>query len=190
VIADPSSDPNEEPTYVTDSFNIATYLDEKYPAPQYPIVFPVGTRPLQKLFLDHFLTTISAPLITFIAPHLADKVMDPQEQEYMYRSRGKDNFAPPTEIVAAQKLVEGREKWEAFSQVLELNGGDGSAGPFVMGDRITFADFAVGGMLSILDRVAGDEGNIWKEVMQWQGGKWARFWKEIEGLEKKTSELA
>ncbi|QRV75324.1 glutathione S-transferase [Ceratobasidium sp. AG-Ba] len=40
LIADPSNDPDEKPTYVSDSFKIATYLDDKYPGPRYPTNIP------------------------------------------------------------------------------------------------------------------------------------------------------
>jgi glutathione S-transferase len=117
--------------------------------------------------------------------------LEGQAQEYLYRSRGgSDQFAPPVGEEAVQKLAEAREKWDGLAQFLELNGGEERAGPFMMGDNITFVDFAVGGMLFALHRSEGDEGKIWQEVMKWYNGKWSRYWKEIDAIiEKKPAGL-
>ncbi|KAG8741910.1 hypothetical protein FRC10_002275 [Ceratobasidium sp. 414] len=187
VIADPSSDPDGQPTYVCDSFEIAAYLDDKYPAPKYPAVLPVATRPLQKIFVDQYFFTNIRPLFPFTHPFAIHKFMDEEERENLYQRLGKERFDPPTEEVAAQKLVEAREKWEEFGQALELNN---NSGPFVMGGTITFADFAVGGIFDFLHKIQGDEGKVWKELMGWQGGRWATLWKEIKAVEKNATEVA
>ncbi|KAG8687183.1 hypothetical protein FRC09_013651 [Ceratobasidium sp. 395] len=181
LIVDPSSDPNGKPTYVSESFQIAMYLDDKYPAPKYPSVLPLETRALQKLFVDSYLPTISGAMFPLIGPHLPKK-LDEAGQEYLYRSRGgKGNFAPLPESDASQRLSEIREKWDAFAKDLELSGG-----PWIMGSTITFADLVLGGtfyLWHISDAA-------WKEVAQWQGGKWAAIWKQIEAIEKKSAEVA
>lgn len=189
VIADPSSHPNGKPTYVSESFDIAVYLDDKYPAPKYPTVLPAGTRPLQKLFIEHYFQGhIAGPISPLIYPRIPE-LLDEPGQEYLYRSRGgRDKFTPLTETETVNKLAEVREKWEAFAQTLDLNG-NGNAGPFVMGDKVTFVDFVVGGVLFFLHKVEGDEGKIWKEVMRWQDGKWAGLWIELEAIEKKSTGL-
>jgi glutathione S-transferase len=188
VIADPSSGPNGKPTYVSESFDIAVYLDDKYPAPKYPTVLPAGTRPLQKIFVEHYFGHIAGPIFPLIHPR-APELLDEPGQEYLYRTKGgKDKFAPITETEAIHQLAEACEKWEAFAQTLDLNG-NGNAGPFVMGDKVTFVDFVVGGVLFFLHKVEGDQGKIWKEVMGWHDGKWAGLWKELKVIEKKSMGL-
>ncbi|KAG9104791.1 hypothetical protein FRC06_009260 [Ceratobasidium sp. 370] len=188
VIADPSSDPNGQPTYISDSFEIATYLDDKYPAPKYPTVLPITTRPLQRIFIDqYFFTNLLRPLLPFIHPFAILKFFNAAERESLYQTYGKERFSPPTEEEAIQKFAEAREKWEEFGQILELNS---NSGPFVMGGTITLADFAIGGVFDVLRKVQGDDGKVWKELMGWQGGRWAILWKEIKAVEEKTTEVA
>ncbi|KAG8687802.1 hypothetical protein FRC08_011760 [Ceratobasidium sp. 394] len=96
VIADPSSDPDGQPTYISDSFDIAVYLDDKYPAPKYPAVLPIGTRPLQKIFVDQYFFTTIQPLFPFLHPFAIHKFLDEEGRECIYQRYGKDYFNPPT----------------------------------------------------------------------------------------------
>ncbi|KAG8750978.1 hypothetical protein FRC12_012652, partial [Ceratobasidium sp. 428] len=121
TIADPSSDPNGQPTYISDSLEIAAYLDDNYPAPKYPAILPPATRPLQKIFVDHYFFSNIRPLLPFIHSFAIHKFADHEEREYLYQARGKDYFDPPTEEVAAQRLTEAREKWEEFGQALDFS---------------------------------------------------------------------
>ncbi|KAG9128591.1 hypothetical protein FRC07_000024 [Ceratobasidium sp. 392] len=181
MIADPSSDPNGEPTYVSESFQIALYLDDKYSAPKYPAVLPAETRALQKLFIYNYLPTISGPMFPLVAPELPNR-LDKAGQEYLYRSRGgEQKFTPLSDADVTQRIAEVREKWDGFAETLKLNDG-----PWLMGDTITFADFALGSTFYLWR--TSDE--LWKEVAQWQDGKWASFWKQIEAIEKESTGLA
>ncbi|QRV90015.1 glutathione S-transferase [Ceratobasidium sp. AG-Ba] len=189
TIADPSSEPNGEPTYVAETFTISSYLDEKYPAPKYPTVFPRGTRPLQKTFVEHFAATTGGPLFqSFIRQYFPEKFLSEPALEYLLRSRNVDIkvYAHLQGEEAETKLAEVRRKWDALAETLKLN----DNGPFVMGDTMTFADFAVGGMLFALNRVEGDEGKVWQEVMKWSDGQWNKYWKEIKAIKDKSAEVA
>ncbi|KAG9096392.1 hypothetical protein FS749_008597 [Ceratobasidium sp. UAMH 11750] len=92
MITDPSSDPNGQPIHVSESFKIAMYLDEKYPAPKYPAVLPVETRSLQKLFVENYFPTITNHMTPLLAPRLS-KLLDKASEEYLYRSRGSPKCA-------------------------------------------------------------------------------------------------
>ncbi|QRV89959.1 glutathione S-transferase [Ceratobasidium sp. AG-Ba] len=181
MIADPSSEPDGKPTLVSESFRIAEYLDEKYPAPEYPIVIPPGTRALQKIFVEQYAPSIAMAPMPAIASGLPAAVLDEASTEYMYRTRGRETFNPISEETSAKILAEAREKWEAFALTI----GDG---PWITGDTVTFADFFIAGWLFFGRRISGgDEGKLWKEVSTWQDGKWAEYWKRIEEIEKKSS---
>lgn len=189
AIADPSGSLDEEPTYVAETFAISAYLDKKYPAPKYPTIFPHGTGPLQKTFVENFATTIGGPLFqSFIRQYFPQKYLSEAALEYLLRSRdtGIEAYAHLKGDEAMKKLAEVRQKWEQLAETLKLN----ASGPFVMGDIVTFADFAVGGMLFALNRAEGDEGEVWKEVMKWSDGKWNEYWKEIKAIKDKSAELA
>jgi glutathione S-transferase len=51
---------------VSDSWNIAIYLEEKYPLK--PSLFPAGTRALQALFQEHLLETVQMSLYLATVP--------------------------------------------------------------------------------------------------------------------------
>lgn len=109
--------------------------------------------------------------------------MDDEERENLFKRMSPDMFKPPTEAEAARALADAREKWTELGQTFELSGG-----LFITGDTATLADFAIGGILDVLYKVQGDS-DVWREVMGWQDGRWAKFWKEIHALEKKTPEM-
>ncbi|KAG8702274.1 hypothetical protein FRC09_004823 [Ceratobasidium sp. 395] len=194
AIADPSSDPNGEPIYVSETFAISAYLDDKYPAPRYPTVFTPGTRPLQRLFVDNFTANIGGPLFQlFIRPYFPQKYLTEAALDYLLRSRSTTvaTYAHLKGDEATSKLVEVRQKWETLAEAFNLNATEGSTGPFMMGNKITFADFAVGGMLFALNRAEGDDGQVWQEVMKWSDGKWSGYWKEIKDIkDEKSAQLA
>lgn len=71
VIVDPSRrTPSGGPTIITDSWNIAEYLDNVYPSPG--LLFPEGTKALQALFLNHVTTTLFYPIVRILTPPLLD----------------------------------------------------------------------------------------------------------------------
>ncbi|KAH7342044.1 hypothetical protein B0J17DRAFT_704531 [Rhizoctonia solani] len=65
-------------------------------------------------------------------------------------------------------------KWNWFGETLDLNE----------------EDFAIGGIIFFVRRAEGGEMQMWKAMAEWQGGRWARHWAEIEKLEKDSSEVA
>ncbi|KAH7338109.1 hypothetical protein B0J17DRAFT_755467 [Rhizoctonia solani] len=150
MIADPSSDPNGKPTYVVESFEIALYLDEKYPAPKYPIAIPPGTRALQKIASDR-----SFSLLLRQGP-----TSWTTSYEYFTRSRkalfGRELVELLPEIDS--NWAKARGGWEALGDELDLGGKDG---PFLMGAQISFIDFVVGGLLHAA-HTCEEEMKYWK----------------------------
>ncbi|KAF8604658.1 hypothetical protein BDV93DRAFT_522358 [Ceratobasidium sp. AG-I] len=191
VIADPSSDPNGKPTYVAESFDIAAYLDDKYPAPHYPLVFPPGTRPLQKIASTLFAYEVSMSILPIVVPFIATPgFLDERGTEYFRRTR-EEWMGSLSDLskAAPEKWIEARKKWDDFGAKLDLNKRTDEEGPFVMGDQISFSDFAVGGAIVWLRRAEGGEMARWKEMAEWQGGRWAKLWAEIGKLEKDSTEV-
>ncbi|KAG9120225.1 hypothetical protein FRC07_004363 [Ceratobasidium sp. 392] len=184
MIVDPPSDPNGEPTYVSDSFKIATYLDEKYPAPKYPAILPPETRALQHIFAESYApTALSSVMFPVVIPRVLG-ILDEQSHEYMYRTRGEDRLKRLSDAEEAQQLALAREKWGDFAKVFDL-----TDGPWLMGETPTFVDFVIGCRFSFWRRVDGD-GKVWKEVASWQGGRWDEYWKRIEAIENKSTAVA
>ncbi|KAJ1307246.1 hypothetical protein OPQ81_001359 [Rhizoctonia solani] len=187
VIADPSSDPNGKPTYVADSFKIALYLDKTYPAPQYPSIFAPGTAGLQHMFISNYRTSVAAPIYLLIHPQVP-RILDARSAEYMRRTRGA-RLTPLSESEAAEKWKEAREIFSGLAQSLALNDETGAVGPFMMGDRVSFVDFALAGAIYWIRNVEGPDSVRLKEMLEWDDGRWDKHWKAIQEIENKSSEI-
>ncbi|KAF8754351.1 Glutathione S-transferase, N-terminal domain [Rhizoctonia solani] len=188
MIADPSSDPNGKPTYVVESFDIAVYLDKTYPAPKYPALFPPGTRAVQKITSDLFMNEVGYTLLPGLVPLTARPgFLDERGRQYFLKTREQYmKLIPDDTSIGSKFWGDAHEKWKWFGEVLDLN----EEGPFVTGKQISFTDFAVGGMIFFVRTVEGGEMQRWKAMAEWQGGRWARLWAEIEKLEKESTEVA
>ncbi|KAG9085374.1 hypothetical protein FS749_004466 [Ceratobasidium sp. UAMH 11750] len=188
MIADPSSEPGGKPTYVVDSFNIAIYLDDKYPSPEYPIVFPRGTRAMQSIATSRITQTamLFAPIVLPLASLRTD-LLDERGMEYFRRTRsaifGTD--LPNLLDKAPENWSAAEERWDRINEVLDFNQG----GPFTMGHQISFVDFVFGGLIHMVQKLEGGEMACWKRMAEWHGGRWARLWKEIEKLEADSSKV-
>ncbi|CAE7177221.1 unnamed protein product [Rhizoctonia solani] len=187
VIADPSDDPNGKPTYISDSFNIALYLDDKYPAPRYPAIFSPGTQTLQHLLVTQYYPTIRAPFVPIIMPKMLH-LFDTRTVEYLQRHRAH-LLKPISDDVATQKWAEAREKLAALNKSVELNGKTKDAGPFITGNVVSFIDFALGGLFYWIRNVEGEDSPHLKEIMEWQGGRWKRHWQAIQEIENTSSQV-
>jgi glutathione S-transferase len=88
LIADPSGSPNEKLTYVADSFDMAVYLDDKYPSPKCPVVLPDGTRALQKVTSDLLTDRVGYSLVPIVVPLIAKpEFLDDRGREQFCRTR-------------------------------------------------------------------------------------------------------
>jgi len=79
-------DPNHlnaegEPTAVSDSFQIALYLDEKYPS--HGSLIPEGTTNLQAIAEDHFMNTVVFPSFKLCTRAMAGFVAE-KSQVYVF----------------------------------------------------------------------------------------------------------
>ncbi|KAH7342043.1 hypothetical protein B0J17DRAFT_649230 [Rhizoctonia solani] len=164
---DPSPDSNGKPTYVVD-----------YPAPKYPSVFPPGTRAVQKITSDLYMNQVGYMVLPVILPLTGRPgFLDERGREHFLKARQEIFKRFPTDTAIGSKYWgDIHEKWNWFGDMLDLN----EEGPFVTGKQISFTNFAIG----------GGEMQIWKAISEWQGGRWARHWAEIEKLEKDSSEIA
>ncbi|KAG8679884.1 hypothetical protein FRC08_016674 [Ceratobasidium sp. 394] len=187
MIADPSSDPNEKPTYIADSFKIALYLEDKYPSPAYPSLFPPGTHAFHSLFTEHF-TSLIQPLAPTMLPLVGRHgFLDDRGEEYYRRTRqarfGKSLEQLAEDGVRAWGNV--REKWDEFGKRLDLN----KSGPFVMGEQISYADLMLGAAFCWIRVAEGGDMKLWRDMSGWQNGRWGKLWSEIEKFVQDSSEV-
>lgn len=187
MIVDPSSDPSAKPTYVSDSFKIAAYLDDKYPTPHYPAVFPPGTRALQNIILTQYFPLVAIQLSPLIQPNIPAR-LDERGADYWHRNRGH-RFPRLPDEVATQKWQDVAQKWDAFGRCFDVNEDTAEAGPFVMGSQVTFVDFAIGGVFHFFHQIEGKDSPRLNDMMEWQGGRWRVLRDRILAIERNSSEL-
>ncbi|KEP49270.1 glutathione S-transferase, amino-terminal domain protein [Rhizoctonia solani 123E] len=181
TLPDYSDNPNGKPHYIGDSFEIAVYLDEKYPTPQYPSIFKSGTRSLEHLFIHQYLPIIARAGSAVVMPKVAH-ILDKESIEYIKRTRGVSFEPLPVE--------ETEEKWKAFRQKffdvgksLDYRDEDG---PFITGSEPSIADFAMGGWFHLLEQIDPTE---LEKILEWHDGRWRVFWKYIQDIEHRSSRL-
>ncbi|KAJ1304028.1 hypothetical protein OPQ81_008436 [Rhizoctonia solani] len=161
VIADPSDDPNGKPIYVSDSFKIALYLDDKYPAPKYPVIFAPHTRSLQHLIMSQYFPTISACVGPIFLPNMP-RLLDARSAEFFKQAR---------------------KKFVAFSKSVQLNDGTENEGPFITGKIVSFLDFALGGLYYWIKNIEGEDSTRLKELLEWEDGRWGKHYQAIREIE-------
>ncbi|EKM74965.1 hypothetical protein AGABI1DRAFT_80492 [Agaricus bisporus var. burnettii JB137-S8] len=162
-------------TGVTDSYKIAQYLDKAYP--DTPKLFPPGTEALQAAFYAQFYEVI-APFYPFAFPKVPG-ILNPSSAEYFYRTRSLvfgdlASFEP-----------QGEKRAEAWKNVeaayTKLDGWlSQSSGPYIMGETVTFVDFAVLAMIYATELVLGKDSKEFTDLMKWNNGRWAEYRKSLE----------
>jgi glutathione S-transferase len=155
------------------------YLDEKYPAPQHPLIFNSGARSIDHLFIHQYLPTVARTGTAVIMPKLG-RILDEKSVEYMKRTRG-DLFNPLPELEAEEKWKAFREKFFGIGASLDYRDKDG---PFITGNKPTMADFGIGGWFHLLQRIAPSE---LEKILQWRDGRWRLFWEHIQDIEGSSS---
>ncbi|KDQ16155.1 hypothetical protein BOTBODRAFT_31223 [Botryobasidium botryosum FD-172 SS1] len=181
AIIDPSrqSPTNPRGALIMDSFAIAEYLDDVYPDRP---VFPPGTKGLQAMFLRYFEQNIGRAAIPLALSGVPD-ILDDAGAEYYRRTRAAwlgmpiDTFRPQGEALEAawRKL---QHQMDVLSIILDKNGANPAAEPFVMGDQPSFADFVLCGYFDLLMKVDGGVG--WERIRKWNKGRWARIWERCK----------
>ncbi|KAF6754142.1 hypothetical protein DFP72DRAFT_990594 [Ephemerocybe angulata] len=53
-------------------------------------------------------------------------------------------------------------------------------GPFIGGEKLTYLDAALGGVFSWMESVFGEDSAEWKQVTEWNNGRWGRLYKNIK----------
>lgn len=73
--------------------------------------------------------------------------------------------------------AEARESFrEADRQLEEISQKYGGEGPWLLGKEVKLPDIAVASSLAYVAAMLGEESEMWKEIMEWDGGRWAKRW--------------
>ncbi|KAJ7508478.1 hypothetical protein B0H11DRAFT_29731 [Mycena galericulata] len=172
VIYDPSTD-----TAVSDSIEIARYLDATYP--DLPRLIPAGTAALYYALQDAYSATLG-PLTTYALPATLP-ILNPASQDYFRRTREALFNGRRLEDVTPTgnaDTVMWKKLQDSLGQVDEWIGKNGVGSKYFMGDTICYADIIVAGSLRWARVVLAKE--RWDEILTWHGGRWANLMKDIE----------
>ncbi|KAJ7038014.1 hypothetical protein C8F04DRAFT_1091073, partial [Mycena alexandri] len=168
---------------VSDSVRIADYLDSTYS--DTPRVIPAGTHTLQKAFQVAYDQATDPSVRQYILPAVA-KILRPKSEEYYVRTReasfGKKliNVVPTGE---AHDTV-WKEVETGFGKVDQwMNEGMNNGAPFVMGNSPTFTDFMIAGEMQWFMKGFGEDSDLFKDMMKWHGGRWAKLLKDLKKYE-------
>jgi len=158
---------------VSDSFEIAKYLDDTYP--EAPAVLPKAVRGLQAQFHHSIARMYLVDGFKLVIP--AQK-LNPPSMEYYIRTK-QEVFGKPWEEIAPQgedrlvawKRIEGQVSVldKCYAENISNTG-------WIMGDTPSFVDFVVAGYLTWIKQNLPDE---WEtHVKNWNEGRWAKLLKQ------------
>jgi hypothetical protein len=125
------------------------------------------------------------PLVSYIIPAVA-RILRQGSVEYYVRTR-EESFGK--KLVEVWPTGEAHEvKWKdveaGFGKVDRwLNEPLNKGKPFVMGNVVSFADFMIAGEMHWCRQAFGEESDLWKGMMTWHGGRWARLVADLKKYE-------
>ncbi|KAI0058411.1 hypothetical protein BV25DRAFT_1830058 [Artomyces pyxidatus] len=164
VIHDPTTG-----ALVSDSLQIALYLDAQYP--DTPQLLKAPTRALQIAFLHTFvLPRLREPPVPLVINSSANQ-LSPSSEEWFRRSRVA-MFGRPLEEIAREPGEREVLLKRLIDAMLDLGSWKGDS-PFLGGEEVNYADVMVAGMLQWLRRV-GDKAE-WEKVRDAIASQWAVF---------------
>lgn len=182
-------DKNGSPTMIAGSLNIAKYLDETYP--DTPLIFPEpGEEGMkrQQAFWAHGAEDRFAPLYPLIWKQVMRTVLNPRSQAHFTVMRGRDLrewYGPEIQTLEDVHISDEKkqEKWEKFNDNFalfgEMFGGKEGGFKWYLGDKISWIDFVVAGILIWISEAWGEESDEWRDMCALNGGKWSSL---LQGL--------
>ncbi|KAF9063083.1 hypothetical protein BDP27DRAFT_1335619 [Rhodocollybia butyracea] len=162
---------------ISDSALIAEYLDKTYPTSTELI--PRGTHTLQAAFRG-LIESKMFPLGLLVVPELIREVVNGPSAEYMtshYLPKfGISDLATWT-LSEEQRIAEWDKVKELLGSVHVMMKAEDK---WIMGDEISFADFAVASVFEMIKAAVGKGSEDWKRVLSWHDGRWDRMMTELE----------
>ncbi|KAF7302933.1 hypothetical protein MKEN_01255800 [Mycena kentingensis (nom. inval.)] len=165
---------------ISDSFEIARYLDSTYP--ETPRIIPEGTTAFHYAFIAAFEAKL-APLVTYALPATL-LILNAASQEYFARTKAISEFGgmPLKEVFPPPGSERDLAVWKDFQAMLDgYDAWMAEEDKFFMGDTLSFADVTFAGWLYWVRLVLSKE--KWADIESWNGGRWARLMKEFAKYE-------
>ncbi|KAG2750947.1 hypothetical protein P692DRAFT_20381538 [Suillus brevipes Sb2] len=166
------SDPNTG-AIITDSLEIASYLEKTYP--EKPI-FPNNSEPL--------IRTLDSTHFSLIPPAL--KPLFARSAERLNPASGKFFTEARSENVPLPWGVGHDEDWDPLEKVYNTvyEWYQKPDGKWIMGDTFSYADIIIASFLLWHKRVVKED--EWARISSWNGGKWAQVLADVEEECKST----
>ncbi|KAL4062937.1 hypothetical protein J3A83DRAFT_4301539 [Scleroderma citrinum] len=166
------SDPNTG-AIITDSWDIAVYLENTYP--EKPI-FPKGTRGLIRAFGTTLKDQIRPAVKLFLLR--GREIMNEPSAEH-YTTTREEYFKQKFEEFSPEG-PERDQHWSVLEKGLTTSKMwyDNTDGKWLMGSTFSYADIVVGSGLFWFKRVLHDD--EWKRVAAWHDGHWERLLADVE----------
>ncbi|KAF7791479.1 hypothetical protein EIP86_002495 [Pleurotus ostreatoroseus] len=164
LIYDPSTK-----THVSDSYQIALYLDKTYP--NTPPLFPKGTLAFHQVFQSTCTKVVFSTLPLLVATFCSK--LNERSQAYFRPARERMLGGNLESLCNEAQWQKAEQAWAEYAAILAANG-EGKDN-LIMGDQVCFADFQIAAILAAARNALGVESEQWKRICGWQGGKWERF---------------
>ncbi|PPQ72101.1 hypothetical protein CVT26_006879 [Gymnopilus dilepis] len=161
------------------SFDIAEYLDQKYP--NSPRIFPHNSAGIQAPFAGAFAAHVK-PIWNFLVPPECE-ILNPRSAEWFRQSREKEFGVARLEDITPtgdRRVKEWKKVERGFAKIDAWYAKNGGSGPFIWATPC-WADFVVGGYLAWIRAALGEESEEWRDFTSWHGGRWKAL---AEGLKK------
>ncbi|KAF8996514.1 hypothetical protein BDQ17DRAFT_1364310 [Cyathus striatus] len=165
---------------LADSLPIAQYLDATYP--DTPVVIAKGTEVLTLAYLDNFVGKFAPFYICLLRPMAG--ILSPRSVKYLSPRLFFGRTWADLMALTKEDEREGLKKVnEALVDVDQWFRKAGQEGSFLTGEKPVFVDFAVGGMFVFIRTLVEEESEAWKEIVSWQGGRWAKLLDDLKEWE-------
>ncbi|KAF3907722.1 hypothetical protein AA313_de0208394 [Arthrobotrys entomopaga] len=169
----PQNGSDPQVTYLTDSADIAKYVNENFPTPEMDFDDPCS---------DEVTTFFEENLReSFVALVLCDvpSILLPRSAEYFNRTRAGEDWMGMPLPELKKKMVEKGGAWEkmeaGMGKLREYLGKNG--GPFILGEKASFGDVKIAGYM-LWAKVGAPE--VWPKIKEWGGEEVERFMKAAE----------
>lgn len=161
----------ETDQFITDSVNIAKFLDDLHPDAF--VLMPPGTEGLIRAYAFAVRKQMD-PLWKFTIPETLS-VLPPRSAEFFRRTREASFGCSPLEDMMP-KGARRAEEWEkvrkAFETIASWAQNDSR---FVVGGTVTFADCVNAAYLKYVKVLFGGDSKEWEDMMSWDQGRWRRL---------------
>jgi glutathione S-transferase len=180
-------------TTLSDSERILKYLDDAYPdTPQLTTSSHMDEELVKQAFDSMWPLPLSALMLNglwgLMVPVIIKHIDEASALKYRSRFEVKTGVTVES-LLEEDKRLELKTKAraslkEADRQLEEIGNLCGGKGPWLLGKEAKLPDLAVGGTLAYVAAVLGEDSELWREIRQWDAGRWGNRWDEIKPYHK------